>query len=118
MVDQLQAMEFLETLAVFGRFIMATEKRDSTQAQSLSLHNRKSLEVNGVNDVIRFDEESVVLSTVCGTLTVEGTSLHVQVLDLASGTVVIDGKVDALLYFDTDGEETEGKRSWLGRLFR
>ena len=118
MVDQLQAIMFLETLAVLGRFIMAMEKRDLTQAHSLSLRNRKSLEVNGVNDVIRFDEESVVLSTVCGTLTVEGTSLHVQVLDLASGTVVIDGKVDALLYFDTDGVDAEVKRGWLGRLFR
>ena len=97
---------------------MSTEKRDSTQAQALSLRGRKSLEVNGVNDVIRFDEEGVVLSTVCGTLTVEGTSLHVRVLDLEAGTVEIDGKIDALLYFDAAENDGSEKRGFFGRLFR
>ena len=93
---------------------MNTEKHNSTQM--LSLHDRESLEVNGVNDVVRFDEEGVVLSTVCGTLTVEGTSLHVRVLNLEEGKVEIDGKVDALLYFDAS-EDGGAKRGLLARLF-
>lgn len=97
---------------------MNTEKRESVQAQALSLRGRKNLEVNGVNDVVRFDEEGVVLSTVCGMLTVEGTSLHVKVLDLDAGTVEIDGKVDALLYFDASESDGSEKRGLLKRLFR
>ena len=93
---------------------MNTEKRNSTQ--TLTLCDRKSLEVNGVNDVIRFDEEGVVLSTVCGTLTVEGTSLHVRVLNLEEGKVEIDGKVDALLYFDAS-EDGGTKRGLFAKLF-
>lgn len=97
---------------------MNAEKRDSAMSQVLSLHGRKSLSVNGVNDVVRFDEEGVVLSTVCGTLTVEGTSLHVRVLNLEAGTVEIDGKIDAMLYFDASENEGGEKRGLFGRLFR
>ena len=93
---------------------MNTEKRNLTQ--TLSLSDRKSLGVNGVNDVVRFDEDGVVLSTVCGTLTVEGTSLHVRVLNLEEGKVEIDGKVDALLYFDAS-EESGEKRGLFAKLF-
>lgn len=87
-------------------------------SQVLSLQGRKSLSVNSVNDVIRFDEESVVLSTVCGTLTVEGTSLHVRVLNLEAGTVEIDGKIDALLYFDAPDGNGGEKHGLFGKLFR
>ncbi len=97
---------------------MNTEKRDGAKSQGLSLRDRKSLEVNCVNDVVRFDEESVVLSTVCGTLTVEGTSLHVRTLNLEAGTVEIDGKIDALLYFDAPENDGNGKRGLFGKLFR
>ena len=93
---------------------MNTEKRNLTQ--TLSLSDRKSLGVNGVNDVVRFDEDGVVLSTVCGTLTVEGTSLHVRVLNLEEGKVEIDGKVDALLYFDASEENGE-RRGLFAKLF-
>ena len=97
---------------------MNAEKRESEQAQVLTLRGRKSLEVNGVNDVVRFDEEGVVLSTVCGMLTVEGTSLHVRVLNLEAGTVEIDGKIDALLYFDAPDGNGGDKRGLFGKLFR
>ena len=42
---------------------MNTEKRDSpAAAQMLVLKGRNLLEVRGVTDVVRFDEENVVLS--------------------------------------------------------
>ena len=97
---------------------MSTEKRETATAQALSLRDRKSLEVNGVNDVVRFDEEGVVLSTVCGMLTVEGTSLHVRVLNLEAGTVEIDGKIDALLYFDVSENDGSEKRGFFRKIFR
>ena len=97
---------------------MGTEKRESAAAQALSLRGRKSLEVNGVNDVVRFDEEGVVLSTICGMLTVEGTSLHVRVLNLEAGAVEIDGKIDAMLYFDVTENDGSEKRGIFKKLFR
>ena len=97
---------------------MNAERKDpSAPAQTLVLRDRKLLEVRGVTDVLRFDEEAVVLSTVCGTLTVEGSSLHVQVLNLEQGTVIVDGKVDALLYFDPENTGKGEKSGFFGKLF-
>ena len=98
---------------------MNAERKDQAQpAQTLVLRDRNLLEVRGVTDVVRFDEESVVLSTVCGTLTVEGASLHVQVLNLEQGTVTVDGRVDSLLYFDAEPAGKGEKGGFFGKLFR
>ena len=95
----------------------AERKENPTPAQTLFLRDRNLLEARGVTDVLRFDEESVVLSTVCGTLTVEGSSLHIQVLNLEQGIVTVDGKVDALLYFDTEPSGKVEKSGFFGKLF-
>ena len=44
-------------------------------AHRIQLLERKSLEVCGVTDVISFDEQLVVLSTVCGSMEIEGNAL-------------------------------------------
>ena len=97
---------------------MNTEKRPPDPAQTLVLRDRKLLEVRGVTDVVRFDEESVVLSTSCGTLTVEGASLHVQVLSLEQGSVTVEGRVDSLLYFGPEPAGKGERGGLFGKLFR
>ena len=83
----------------------------------IALRDRRLLELSGVKEAVRFDEDSAVLSTECGRLTVEGSALHVTVLDLAQGKVSLEGRVDALYYEDPDGEAAE-RRGLLARLFR
>ena len=98
---------------------MNTEKKETVRSHLLHLRDRKVLELRGVSDVISFDEETVELSTVCGALTVEGTGLHIQTLDLAEGIVTVEGIVSALSYSDAaEPEEKNGKPGWFGRLFR
>lgn len=84
--------------------------------QTVSLTDRKVLELGGVEDVVRFDEESAVFATSAGMLTVEGKGLHVRVLDLDSGHVSVDGVVDSLLYEDPTAAENE-KRGLFAKLF-
>ena len=97
---------------------MIVERKDTpAPEQSLFLRNRNLLEVHGVTDVIRFDEEAVVLATVDGTLTVEGSALHVQTLNLEQGNVVVDGRVDSLLYFDREPAGKGERSGFFGRLF-
>ena len=83
----------------------------------LTLQARESLEVRGVTDVISFDEESVVLETVCGTMEVSGTALHIHVLSIEQGIVAMDGRIDSVSYYEADRAEN-GKRSLFGKLFR
>ena len=70
----------------------------SAKKHSLSLKNREKLTLDGVKEVISFDEGGVVLDTVLGILTVEGTGLHVTRLLLDVGEVSVEGEVTLLAY--------------------
>ena len=92
------------------------KKKDHIVHQ-LTLQARESLEVRGVTDVISFDEETVVLDTVCGTMEVNGNALHIHVLSIEQGVVAMDGKIDSISYYETDRAEN-GKHGLWGKLFR
>ena len=54
------------------------------ESHSLHLIERKSLSVTGVAEVVRFEEDAVVLQTDMGTLTVLGEQLQLRELDRKS----------------------------------
>lgn len=64
----------------------------------LTLDERSRLEVTGVTEVIRFDEQSVVLKTACGLLILRGESLKLLTLTPEDGRVRVDGSLSALSY--------------------
>lgn len=78
------------------------------------IENRQSLTVSGVEDVERFDENTIVLSTSMGSMVVTGEDLHIEKLSLDGGDLKVEGHVDAISYED-DGNERGG---FLSRLFR
>lgn len=75
---------------------------------TLLLRDRRQLEMDGITDVRGFDESSVLLSTQLGALTVEGTGLHITLLDLAGGKVHIEGNIGAIFYTDDSGRQKGG----------
>lgn len=87
-------------------------------AHRIQLLGRKSMEVCGVTDVISFDEQLVVLNTVCGNMEVEGENLQIHVLNIADGMVVLDGRVDSIRYYETSQSEKDGKNRFFNKLFR
>ena len=88
-------MERMEDLNATGRM------------HKVTMTNRRTCTVNGVNDVLSFDLREILLETEQGMLMIRGNELHVD----------IDGRIDSLVYSDTaaSGEKQE---SFLGRLFR
>ena len=80
----------------------------------LELEGRERLLVTGVEEVERFDEEEIVMSTVRGTMVVRGTGLHIEKLSLDGGELKVEGNVDALTYEDEGGGERTG---FFARLF-
>lgn len=78
------------------------------------LEGRSSLTVSGVEEVESFDENTIVMVTVKGTLVVRGDSLHIEKLSLDGGDLKVEGTVDSLTYED-DGREKGG---FLARLLR
>ena len=61
----------------------------------------------GVEDVDRFDETGIVMSTSAGTLVVTGEDLHIGKLSLDGGELHVDGRIDAVSYED-GGQERQG----------
>lgn len=76
----------------------------------LVLEGREKLTVSGVEDVERFDEESIVMSTCAGMLIVSGAQLHIGKLSLDGGELQVDGHIEGISY-----EEPPAPRSGLFR---
>ncbi|MBQ1183771.1 MAG: sporulation protein YabP [Clostridia bacterium] len=76
------------------------------------LENRQKLSVSGVIDVIGFDEETVVLKTQLGDLTVKGNGLKVQSFAVETGGLLVEGNIAAIVY-----TENRQKRGIASRLF-
>lgn len=100
---------------------MLDEKRFTKSAPKEAVHNlilesRKKLTLSGIEDVDSFDEESIVLLTDTGTLSIGGDGLHINKLSVETGEVSIEGHVDSLIY--SDGAVGKGKGGFLARLFR
>lgn len=66
----------------------------------LTLHERKTLTMTGVTEVVSFDETAVILHTALGTLVVQGRDLRLHTLSPEGGQVAISGNIGALHYQD------------------
>ena len=85
----------------------------SAAEHRLELVGRGRLAVSGVEDVERFDETGIIMSTAAGTLVITGEDLHIDKLSLDGGELHVDGRIDSVSY----EEESPGRGGFLGRLF-
>ena len=76
-------------------------------AHHLELLGREKLTVSGVEDVERFDETGIVMSTSAGILVIAGEDLHIGKLSLDGGELHVDGRIDSIAY-EEGGREQGG----------
>ena len=62
------------------------------------IDERKDLTISGVSEVKSFDDETLVLSTVAGILTVKGSGLKILNFNTSTGDLTANGKIYALAY--------------------
>lgn len=79
------------------------------------LEERRSLTISGVEDVDRFDENTIVLSTSRGSMVVSGEELHIEKLSLDGGDLKVEGSIDSITYEDDRSAERGG---FFARLLR
>ena len=76
--------------------------------QNIILENRNKLNISGVQDVLSFDDQVVIIETDLGLLTVMGENLKINKLSIDTEEVIIEGEINNLGYSDHTKKEQEG----------
>ena len=77
----------------------------------MTLEGRNSLRVQGVTEVLQFDETAALMKTGQGRLLVQGRGLTLKALSPDGGQVAVEGHICALSY-----EEPKADRGIIRRL--
>ncbi len=88
-------------------------ERREAQSHTAFLENRSQLVLEGIVEVVSFDEQSVVLNTSLGALTIDGEGLHILSLSLENGRVTVSGTINGMQY--ENGNE-KVRRGFFSRL--
>lgn len=84
-------------MASYGTFKTAEPQKEPLP-HKLCLDERKKLTVSGVNEVLSFDGDSVILKTVKGILAVHGENMKLRALAPDAGKIEVDGEIASLTY--------------------
>ncbi|MBO5652790.1 MAG: sporulation protein [Clostridia bacterium] len=86
----------------------------SREGHSLSLRDRESLSLSGVEDVLSFDEAVISCRTTMGDLVIEGSGLRIADFSSEKKALAVVGTVNGL-YYENKRERGKGTRllGWL-----
>ena len=93
------------------------DEKIGTRPHKLAIQNRAVGNITGIQDVVSFDENQVVLDTDMGLLTIKGKDMHVSRLALEKGEVDVEGTIDSLVYSSNTSYRKSGE-SVFTRLFK
>lgn len=82
--------------------------------QNVIIENRKKINISGVKEVISFDEETILLDSALGKITVKGEDLHVESFITDTGELSVNGKIYAAVYMS----DVKSSGGFISRLFR
>lgn len=88
-------------------------QENNTVQHNIIIESRRLLNITGVNEINSYDENMVVANTSMGELTVKGSSLNVNNLNLQSGELNIMGEISALYY-----NVSKEKSSIISKIFK
>ncbi|PKM90075.1 MAG: sporulation protein YabP [Firmicutes bacterium HGW-Firmicutes-12] len=80
-----------------GKSVM--ESRNATLYQ-ITLTNREVLQADGVLEVESFNENQITAISKLGVLVIKGEGLHIVQLNLEDGKMLIEGKINSILYVE------------------
>ncbi len=84
--------------------------------QTLTLENRERLGITGVEKVESFNNESVILATNKGRLTIKGSNISISKLNVEEGRLTVNGNINSLLYTENNAEKD--KSGLVKKIFR
>ncbi len=87
---------------------------NSLISHSVSVDDRKSVNITGVSEVISFDDITINLKSIMGKISVKGEKLHITSFDEDVGVLNITGLIHGIVYI-ADSESSGG---FFSKLFR
>ena len=91
-----------------------SESRSNIKSQNIVVEDRTNISISGVEQVDSFNDNTIVLSTIKGGLSIKGEGLNVSRLNLDEGNVKITGMVNSLTYISKEGVP----RNFMGKIFK
>lgn len=95
---------------------MLQEQSRPVAAHKLTMQNREKVDLTGITGVISFHDKAIELETVEGAVRFTGENLHVKRLTLEKGEVELEGRIQEIIYHESQKARTAG--GVLSRLFR
>ena len=83
----------------------------------ITLVERKNIVISGVKKIESFDSEEFLMETTLGYLVIKGNELEIIKLDTYQGNVSIKGKIDSMVYLDSNNKK-DNDNSLLNKLFK
>ena len=75
-----------------------SEAQETRNHHVVNMTDCSRLSLCGVKEVLSFDDGLVVLSTLCGILTIDGENLHISRLNLDIGECELAGNITGIYY--------------------
>ena len=77
---------------------------------NIIMENREKISMSGVKKVDNFDDQTIILLTEMGELTIKGENLHISKMDVDTGDLKVTGKIYGLIYNETQRGSSIFKR--------
>lgn len=87
----------------------------SFRNQNILVEDRNKMTITGVEQVESFNDNTIILKTIKGGITIKGEGLNVGKLNLEDGNVKIDGVVNGIVYSNKDSSQ---KGNIIGKIFK
>lgn len=84
---------------------------------NISINSRKNINISGIKKVDNFDDTEFLLETNMGYLKVIGKDLEIIKLDTYQGDVSIKGKINSLIYLESNKKQKK-EESIMAKLFK
>lgn len=91
-----------------------SENKVSFKNQNILIEDRNRVTITGVEQVESFNDNTIILITIKGGMTVKGENLNVGKLNLDEGNIKIDGIINGIIYNDKDVQ----RGNIIGKIFK
>ncbi|NMB28024.1 MAG: sporulation protein YabP [Tissierellia bacterium] len=92
-----------------------TEGKVNFKNQNVFIEDRNRVTITGVEQVDSFNDNTIVLRTVKGGMTIKGEGLNVGQLNLDNGNVKVNGIINGIIYNDKDSSQ---RGNIIGKIFK